>query len=178
MTWISSSRSRVRAAGLWIGSVGGGDCVSNPTIVEFLNVTSGVIASERLDWFHPAVVFGVSGFIWDNKVFYGISSATPIYRIRVSNSNSDACDVISFDDVQFVPAAVDSPPVSDAGADFNVNEGQLSVGLDGTASHDPDGDSLTYSWAQLPGGRTVTLFGRPQRSRHLRRHTSPWAARH
>ena len=27
-----------RAAGLWIGSVGGGDCVSNPTIVEFLNV--------------------------------------------------------------------------------------------------------------------------------------------
>ena len=53
---------------------------------------------------------------------------------------------------------VNYPPVADAGADFSVDEGQL-VTLDGTASSDPDGDSISYSWAQLPGGTAVSLSG-------------------
>ncbi len=46
-------------------------------------------------------------------------------------------------------------PVADAGANKSVDE-QTTVTLDGTASSDPDGDSLSYSWTQTGGG-SVTL---------------------
>ncbi len=48
-----------------------------------------------------------------------------------------------------------SAPVADAGSYPPVDE-QTSVTLDGTASSDPDGDTLTYSWTQT-GGVSVSL---------------------
>ncbi len=62
----------------------------------------------------------------------------------------------SFDD--FFIGNVRNPPVANAGSDFSVNEGQ-SVELDGSASTDPDGDVVSYSWVQLPGGTPVVLTG-------------------
>lgn len=44
---------------------------------------------------------------------------------------------------------LNSPPISDAGADRTVQPG--NVVLDGSASRDPNGNFLTYSWAQLSG---------------------------
>ena len=37
------------------------------------------------------------------------------------------------------------PPVAEAGQDISANVGEY-VHLDGTGSHDPDGDELSYSW--------------------------------
>ena len=52
-------------------------------------------------------------------------------------------------------ANVNQPPVAHAGGAQTVNEASL-VTLDSTASADPDGDSLTYSWTQT-SGTPVTL---------------------
>jgi hypothetical protein len=47
------------------------------------------------------------------------------------------------------------PPVADAGADQVVNVGAV-VTLDGSGSNDPDGDTLSFTWAQTLGP-SVTL---------------------
>jgi hypothetical protein len=46
-------------------------------------------------------------------------------------------------------------PLASAGADHTVDEGQV-VTLDGSASADPDGDALTFTWTQT-SGPAVTL---------------------
>jgi len=94
--------SSMRAAGLWIGSLGGGGCENFSTTVEFTDAAGAVIAAETLNRLHAGVVFGLPDYSWDNRVFYGIVSSTPITQIRVTN-HGDGCDVISLDDVQFAP---------------------------------------------------------------------------
>ena len=48
-----------------------------------------------------------------------------------------------------------TPPIANAGNDQSVDEGSL-VNLSGTASSDPDGTIVSYSWVQI-GSPTVTL---------------------
>jgi hypothetical protein len=52
---------------------------------------------------------------------------------------------------------INQPPVADAGAGQTVQEGSPVI-LNGTASYDPDVETLTYQWTQF-GGPAVTLIG-------------------
>lgn len=69
---------------------------------------------------------------------YGFGDVTDTVTIEVTNTNN--------------------PPVADAGYDQTVEENS-TVTLTGAGSEDPDGDGLTYSWIQEPGGIPVVLTG-------------------
>ena len=56
------------------------------------------------------------------------------------------------------PASRNLPPTADAGGDFTTWS-QHPVTLDGSASSDPEGGTLTFAWAQTGGPVTVTLNG-------------------
>jgi len=82
-----------KAAGLFVGNLGS-------AAIQFLDETNGVVAFETVDINHPGLVNGAVGVNWDNRVFYGIVSETPIKTIRVSNPPNDG-DGIVIDDIQF-----------------------------------------------------------------------------
>ncbi|MCX6120405.1 MAG: FG-GAP-like repeat-containing protein [Ignavibacteriales bacterium] len=62
--------------------------------------------------------------------------------LTVNDNNGGTCSDIV---VVTVLATINHPPVANAGSDQTVNEG-VQVTLNGSASSDPDGDALTYSW--------------------------------
>jgi hypothetical protein len=80
-----------------------------------------------------------------------------VFRLIVTdNNNTPGSDEIHIL-VRHVPTQTGSPPTAVVGQDQVVNESQI-VTLDGSQSHDPDGDALTYLWTQQNSGPlNVTL---------------------
>ena len=99
--------------------------------------------------------------------FNGYGSHYRSYGLAGSEGrDSDGDDAVNIDEITALtwpgdasdfPAPTNQPPVADAGTDFSVDENS-QVELDGSASYDPDGDTLTYEWMQV-GGTPVNLTG-------------------
>ena len=81
------------------------------------------------------------------KDFFGEDEAL----IEISDGINEPVEII----LQFTVTPTPDIPVAKAGTDQSVNT-NVVVQLDGTASNDADGDSLTYSWIQT-AGYPVTL---------------------
>jgi PKD repeat protein len=74
--------------------------------------------------------------------FWGVSSATPIARIRIYSPTHQFEGV---DNVAFGAGVQQVPPVAQAGGPYAGIEGE-PVHFDGSASSDPGGATLTYQW--------------------------------
>ena len=91
-----------------------------------------------------------------------VSFATPVvattqpltFTLNVTDSRggSDTDEVV----ITVRDSASNAPVARIAGGERDINEG-VPVTLDGSASDDPNGDSLTYEWEQTGGATTVTI---------------------
>jgi hypothetical protein len=84
--------------------------------------------------------------------FVGPSGAILNFELAVSDGLDAATDSVAI-----VVENVIHPPTADTGPDQTRSEGQ-PVTLDGSASQDPDGDALGFTWSQV-SGPAVALAG-------------------
>jgi MYXO-CTERM domain-containing protein len=113
-------------SGSTTGTVAWGDGDANPKWLEYEIVDDG--SGEADEFFELTLSNPIGGSIGTNSLL----------RIDILDGTGS-----------------NSAPNSVAGASQSVASGQ-TVTLDGSASNDPDGDSLTYAWSQTLGP-TVTL---------------------
>jgi hypothetical protein len=104
------------AAGAFVGNLGGGCCPENGTVVQFIGSNQAVLWTGFVSWNSQGVIFGPSGDSWDNRLFVGLTSATPIASMRILSGPNDG-DGITIDDVQF--AILAPPPACLGDADGN-----------------------------------------------------------
>ncbi|MEZ5992377.1 MAG: S8 family serine peptidase [Planctomycetota bacterium] len=88
----------------------------------------------------------------DTDAFIG-TSAAGIWTVRVTDTSSGNTGTLEWLAIEIdydstTPA--NQPPTADAGSNQTVNEG-ATVNLNGSASSDPDFDTLTYQWVRLSG---------------------------
>ncbi|WP_394729329.1 PKD domain-containing protein [Altererythrobacter sp. GH1-8] len=83
------------------------------------------------------------------------STQTLVFRVFVSDGITNGLEGLPSDTV-VITVAANAPPVANAGIDQGPIDSGSTVTLDGTASTDPDGDPLFYTWTQV-SGPTVTL---------------------
>lgn len=79
----------------------------------------------------------------------GQGGATVSFELSVSDGNDSSVDSV----IIFVEN-INQAPVANAGIDQTRNEGSL-IALDGSASSDPDMDTLAYNWTQISGQPVV-----------------------
>jgi hypothetical protein len=92
--------------------------------------------------------------------------ATLVFKLSVNDGSTTVEDTVTIDITN-----VNNPPTADAGTDQTVNENS-TVALNASASHDPDGDTLTYTWLQVEGP-LVTFTGNTTASPSL---TTPFVS--
>lgn len=83
------------------------------------------------------------------------TDGTRFYRIAALFADPLGTLAGPYSNVECVTVAIPNlPPIADAGADFDIGEGQTAL-LSGAGSSDPEGGALTYAWTQTSGPLVV-----------------------
>jgi hypothetical protein len=111
--------------------------------VDFLGATSGSLNWADGDAVPKSIEFSI--------VDDGTPEADEFFELTLSNATGAGIAARSTLRIVLADGAgLNSAPNAVAGANQTVNSG-ASVTLNGTASSDPDGDSLSYQWTQTSG---------------------------
>jgi probable HAF family extracellular repeat protein len=109
-------------------------------------------------------------FLWENGTMVDLNSLLPAnsgWQLVSASFLNDAGQVVGFGILNgkpgwylFTPSSANRPPTANAGPD-QAADCAAPVVLDGSASADPDGDTLSYEWREgnlvLGWGATVTV---------------------
>ncbi|UOG90774.1 MAG: DUF1566 domain-containing protein [Candidatus Thiothrix sulfatifontis] len=126
-----------------VGQLGDGTTIERHRPVQVIASGSNV-AAVSAGWLHTCAVIGSRVKCWGNNYYGQLGDGTTTGRYT-------PVDVPFFGDSNQAPTA-------DAGVDQEANE-NANVTLGGRGT-DPDGDTVTYSWAQTDSsGVTATLTG-------------------
>ena len=105
--------------------------ISGPTSGTIVNATSATTEADNL------------------------AAGTYIYSLTVTdNSGAKASDTVTIN----VKAAVNKPPVANAGSGITIILPTDSASLDGTKSSDADGTIVSYNWTEMLGVSTATII--------------------
>ncbi|MFA5772701.1 MAG: PKD domain-containing protein [Thermoplasmata archaeon] len=77
------------------------------------------------------------------------------YKFSLVVNDGKANSAVSV--VTITVTKANNPPIADAGRDQTVNVSETAT-LNGNASYDPDGDTITYKWIQIDGPTVLILY--------------------
>ena len=94
-----------------------------------------------------------------NAITTGISGlVVGVYVFQLSATDNNNLSGSATVTIHVNPAAV-QPPVANAGLNQTITLPTNSVSLNGTASYDPVGSIVSYSWSEISGPSTVSITG-------------------
>ncbi|PIE90529.1 MAG: hypothetical protein CR997_05415 [Acidobacteria bacterium] len=133
-------------------------------VIEFFTATPDTIDEGELVNLNWSTVYA------DHVVIEGLGQVntsgsivldpreTTVYTLTATNEKGTVSETVT---VTVIPEVVPDPnnrPVANAGPDqFRITPGVVQ--LDGTASYDPDGDTLTYKWVVVSATTAVDMSG-------------------
>jgi len=88
-----------------------------------------------------------------NTTIIGLVAGLYSFQLAVSDGTNTSMDTV----IIIVNAAANQSPVANAGSSQTITLPVNSAILNGSASSDPDGSIVSYSWAQLSGPSTATI---------------------
>ena len=106
---------------------------------------------------------------WPSGQTTGLTTASSAGDVPGMSNDADGTYVTSYWNGKLDPQlpstgvfahanAPNEPPIANAGPDFEIVLALATNGLDGRASFDPDGQTLTYRWTQTSGPTAVTIM--------------------